>query len=333
MPQKNLYDALGVKSGAELSDIKKAYRKLAKQYHPDKNPGDAAAEARFKEVSAAYEVLSDKEKRALYDEFGEESLRQGFDADQARAYKQWQGMGGGQGSRQGFGQGGFGGFQGFDAGAQGFDPQDLFGDLFGFGRRAPQGGARGSQMPLRGDDARAELTIDFMTAVLGGERSLKFSDGREIQVRIPSGARDGGTLRLRGQGSEGVNGGPSGDLLLKLHVAAHPLYRREGEDLHMDVPMTISEALRGGEAVVPTPSGEVKLKIPAGAQSGKKLRLKGKGVARKGKEPGDLYVHLQVHAPENATMTPELEEALRVVEQSYGEHPRQMWPAAYKVGA
>lgn len=334
MPQKNLYDALGVKSSADLSEIKKAYRKLAKKYHPDKNPGDAAAEARFKEASSAYEVLSDREKRALYDEFGEESLRQGFDADQARAYKQWQGMGAGQGARQGFGPGGFApGFGGFDANGQGFDPQDLFGDIFGFGRRAPQGGARGSQVPLRGDDARAELTIDFMTAVLGGERALKFSDGKEIQVRIPSGARDGGTLRLRGQGNPGVQGGPSGDLLLKLHVSPHPLYRREGEDLHLDVPITIGEAMRGGEAVVPTPSGEVKLKIPAGSQSGSKLRLRGKGVARKGKGAGDLYVHLQVHAPEKMEMTPEVEEALRVLERAYKEHPRQMWPAAYKVGA
>ena len=154
MPNKKLYDALGVRPGAETSEIKKAYRKIAKKYHPDKNPGDEAAEAKFKEASAAYEVLSDSEKRALYDEFGEESLRQGFDAEQARAYKQWQNMGGSQGRSANF--------NGFSGGG-GFDPQDIFGDLFGFGRRAP-GGARAANVPLRGDDARAELTIDFMTA-------------------------------------------------------------------------------------------------------------------------------------------------------------------------
>ncbi len=323
MPNKKLYDALGVRPGAETSEIKKAYRKIAKKYHPDKNPGDEAAEAKFKEASAAYEVLSDSEKRALYDEFGEESLRQGFDAEQARAYKQWQNMGGSQGRSANF--------NGFSGGG-GFDPQDIFGDLFGFGRRAP-GGARAANVPLRGDDARAELTIDFMTAVLGGERSIRFSDGKDLQVRIPAGAKDGGTLRLRGQGNPGVNGGPAGDLLLKLHVSPHPLYRREDNDLHMDVPITIVEAIQGGEAIVPTPTGEVKLKIPRGAQSGKKLRLKGKGVARKGKDAGDLYVHLTIHAPENVTQSKELEEALKVIAAAYGEHPRQLWPEAYKVNS
>ncbi len=319
MAHTRLYDALGVKPDADVSTIKKAYRKLAKQYHPDKNPDDAKAEARFKEVSAAYEVLSDRERRALYDEFGEDALKQGFDAEKARAYAQWSNQAGG-----GFGAQGFGG-------AQGFDPQDLFGDLFGFGRRAPGGGGR--NMKLRGDDIRAELTIDFMTAVLGGERSLKFSGGREMQVRIPAGARDGDTLRLRGQGGPGAHGGPAGDLLLKLHVTTHPLYTREGEDLHIDVPITLVEAIRGGTAVVPTPTGEVKLKIPTNSQTGKKLRLRGKGVTRKGSTPGDLYVHLQIHAPQVDTMTPELEQALDTLANAYGEHPRHLWPDAYKVSA
>ena len=330
MADKNLYEALGVKQGASTSEIKKAYRKLAKQYHPDKNPDDAAAEARFKEISAAYEVLSDESRRKTYDEFGEESLRQGFDAEQARTYKQWQRSAGSRGA--GFGQG-FGA-QGFNAqgAGGGFDPQDLFGDLFGFGRRGAGASPRGN-VPLRGDDSRAELTIDFMTAVLGGERSLKFSDGKEIQVRIPAGARDGGSLRLRGQGGAGVAGGPSGDLLLKLHVEDHPLYRREGEDLHIDVPITVGEAMRGGPVVVPTPSGEVKVKVPPGSQSGSKLRLRGKGVARKGHAAGDLYVHLQVQVPAEASRNAELNAALEALEAAYTEHPRALWPDAYKVQA
>lgn len=321
MTQKNLYDTLGVAKDADTSAVKKAYRKLAKKYHPDKNPGDARAEARFKEASSAYEVLADKTRRAHYDEFGEDSLRQGFDAEQARAHAQWRNQAGG--AR------GFGGGQGFQG--QGFDPQDIFGDLFGFGQRAPGHSRR--NVPLRGDDIRAELTIDFMTAVLGGERAIKFSGGREIQVRVPAGARDGGSLRLRGQGSAGANSGPSGDLLLKLNVTAHPLYTRDGEDLHIDVPITISEAMRGGHAMVPTPTGEVKLKIPPNTQTGKKLRLRGKGVVRKGTSPGDLYVHLKVHTPQPEELSPELLAALEVIEQAYKEHPRQLWPDAYKVNA
>ncbi|APR83380.1 DnaJ-class molecular chaperone CbpA [Minicystis rosea] len=302
---KDLYEVLGVPRNADEETIKKAFRKLAMKYHPDKNPGKAN-EQRFKEVNQANEVLSDAKKRALYDEFGEESLSQGFDAERARVIRQYGGMP--RGARGGAPRGG-----GFDvqeifgnAGAGGADVNDLFGDLFG-GR--VRGGPR-ARGPMRGQDMESSVTIDFASAVKGTQLQLQ-REGESVTVRIPPGANEGSRLRIPGQGSPGMNGGPAGDLLLTIHVTPHPHFRREGDDLHLDVPITLAEAYRGEKIRIPTPDGEVTLKVPPRTQSGQVTRLRGKGVTRKGKEPGDLYVKFIVHVP--TSDDPEVAKAIDVL--------------------
>ncbi len=284
----DFYAVLGVPRDADAATIKKTYRKLARDLHPDKNPGNKEKEAKFKAVNRAYETLSDPSKRKLYDEFGEEALREGFDPSNARAYKQWQG-------RAGNGGGGFRGggvnledlFSGAVPGgsAGGADP---FGDLFG---RAPR--KRG---PQKGRDYEQDLTVDFVSAVKGTALELR-SDTAPVTVRIPPGASEGSRVRIPGQGGASPNGGPSGDLILVIHVLPHPLFTREGDDLQLDVPIHMSEALKGGKAKVPTFDGDVIVKVPPGTSSGTKMRLRGKGVARKSKEPGDLYVRFMIHVP------------------------------------
>lgn len=289
----DFYSVLGVSKGADADAIKKAYKKLARDLHPDKNPGNAAAEKRFKEVNRAYDALHDPKKRGLYDEFGEEALREGFDAEKARAYKSWQGGGGGF-PGGGFGGGGrtvnledlFGG-GGFSQGG-GYEGADL-NDLFG--RR---GRARG---PVRGQDLEQEITVDFETAVRGTTLQLRSQDGSEVQVRVPPGANEGSRVRIPGQGGMSPNNGPRGDLLLVIHVRPHALFKREGDDLTIEIPITVSEAILGAKVRVPTFDGPVSVKVPAGTQSGTMLRVRGKGVVKKGKTPGDLYVRFMVHVP------------------------------------
>ncbi|HNS96037.1 MAG TPA: J domain-containing protein [Polyangiaceae bacterium] len=289
----DLYKELGVTRTASANDIKQAYRKLASKLHPDKNPGDASAEARFKRVNQAYQVLSDKKRRALYDEFGDAALSDNFDAEQARAYRQWtQGRGGGGGRV---------------SGVQGVDLEDLFGanlggqnigDLFGnlFGGAGRKRASRTASM--RGSDLESPLTIDFVSAVRGSTVSLRIEGQAEpIQVRIPPGAKQGSKVRVKGKGSPSPFGGPPGDLLLELHVEPHPYFHMQGDDLHVDLPITVTEAYRGARVTVPTPEGTVTMKVPAGSQSGQSARLRGKGMARRGQPPGDLYVHFQVQVP------------------------------------
>ncbi|UQA60268.1 DnaJ C-terminal domain-containing protein [Polyangium aurulentum] len=308
---RDLYSVLGVPRDADEETIKKAFRKLAVKYHPDKAPG-AANEAKFKEINQANEVLSDKKKRALYDEFGEESLQQGFDAERARFIRQY--------SRHGAGPSGPRGGPGFDVqevfGGQGggADFGDLFGgigDFFGRGRGGPRGPSavrRG-----RGQDVESEVTIDFVSSVKGTTVSLQRSDGSEpVTVRIPPGANEGSRIRVPGQGTPGHGGGPAGDLLLKIHVTPHPLFKREGDDLHLDVPVSVGEAYNGGKIRIPTPDAEITLKIPPRTQSGQVLRVRGKGVVRKGKEAGDLYVRFLVHIPTGDD--PRFEEAVKVLD-------------------
>jgi curved DNA-binding protein len=304
---KDLYAVLGVPKTADEETIKKAFRKLAMKYHPDKNPGKAN-EARFKEVNQAQEVLSDPKKRALYDEFGEESLSQNFDAERARVVRQY-GGGGGRGGRPGGGgqtvdiQDIFGG--GGPAG--GGDFGDILGDLFnrsggGRGQRAPR--------PSRGQDIEAEVTIEFASAVKGATLELTIGS-TTVPVRIPAGANEGSRLRIPGQGSPGAFGGPPGDLRITVHVNPHPLFKREDDDLHLDLPITIAEAYRGEKVKIPTPDGDVTLKVPPRTQSGNMTRLRGKGVARKGKEAGDLYVRFLVHVPTDDD--PEVAKAIDVL--------------------
>jgi curved DNA-binding protein len=287
----DLYSVLGVAKTAQADAIKKAYRKLAGQLHPDKNPGNKKAEDRFKKVNHAYDVLGDAKKRKLYDEFGEEGLREGFDPERVRAYRDWS-------SRQGSRGGGSPGAQGQPdlesmfggaGGAGGFG--DLFGDLVGRTRRQ-----RG---PVKGSDFESEVTIDFASALRGAMLELhpNGSEGSPVTVRIPAGADDGSRVRIPGQGGPSPNGGPPGDLVLTVHVTPHAHFRREGDDLHIDLPVTIAEAYHGAKVRVPTVDSSVTLKVPERTQSGSVVRLRGKGVAKKGRPPGDLFVHFLIQIP------------------------------------
>lgn len=293
----DLYSVLGVAKGADAAVIKKAYRKLAGELHPDKNPGNKKAEDRFKKVNHAYDVLGDAKKRKLYDEFGEEGLREGFDPEKVRAYREWssrQRSAGGYDVGGGYPGGGqtvnledlFGG-----AGGQAGGFGDLFGDIMSRGRRA-----RG---PVKGPDLESEITIDFASAVRGTTLELRPQGqaGGPVTVRIPAGADDGSRVRIAGQGAASPSGGPRGDLVLTIHVTPHPHFRREGDDLHLDLPLKLGEAYHGARVKVPTVDGSVNLKVPERTQSGNVLRLRGKGVARKGRAAGDLYVHFMVRIP------------------------------------
>jgi DnaJ-class molecular chaperone len=292
----NLYETLGVARDADAKAIKKAYRKLARQYHPDVNPGDTAAEERFKSISEANAVLSDSEKRRNYDEFGEVSLEGGFDADAARRAREAFGARFGTGGRaEGFP--GFGG-QSFEFG----DLEDLLGGAFG-GRG---GGRRGRGRQMRGEDIQASLELDFMEAARGGERRLTITRPNPagaaitetVTVRIPPGVGDGGRIRLPQKGGQGLGGGPPGDLWATIRVRPHPVFRRDGRSLHVEVPISVREAIRGAKIEIPTLEGRATLTIPPGTDSGQKLRLRGKGIADPGGgAPGDLIVTVQIRVP------------------------------------
>lgn len=273
------YQVLGVPRGAGADDIRKAFRKLAKKHHPDANPGDSAAEERFKQVSAAFDILGDAEKRRKFDA-GE------IDADGRETFR---GFGGGPG--QGGPSGGF----------EGADFSDIFGEMFG--RRAGRGGPRGGAGPgpgagfsAKGPDVRARLEIDLEEAILGGKKRISFQDGRTLDVTIPAGAADGQTLRLRGHGEPGRGG--KGDALIELAIKPHAVFRREGEQLVMDLPVSVPDAVLGGRVQAPTPDGPVTLTVPRGANSGQSLRLKGKGLSDTRGVRGDLIARIQVMLPE-----------------------------------
>ena len=314
MADRDLYKVLGVARDSSPEEIKKAYRRLAKELHPDRNPDDKASEERFKDVSTAYDVLSDAEKRKLYDEFGEVGLREGFDPAAYQAAAQ--------------GAGGFGGFDFGDifggatrgrAGAQHFEfnLEDLLGG------RVPRGGAGYARPPRRGADLESEVTVDFKDAVLGctKELSVRSSDGEKtIKVRIPAGVRNGGKIRLRGQGGKGSDSGPAGDLVLKVHVRKHPYFSIRGKQLHVKVPVTPLEAYAGGKVGIPTPEGTVQLSIPAGSENGAKLRLRGKGIEKKNEPRGDLIAHLEIVLP--SEQSDAVREALETVQDAFESDPR-----------
>lgn len=278
------YTELGVARGASADEIRKAFRKLAKQHHPDANPGDKAAEERFKRVSAAFDILGDEEKRRKFDA-GE------IDADgreTARAY-----------GPNPFNEGS-GGFR--SANFEGVDLNDILGEMFG-GRGGQRGGFSGGGFPSRGSDVRATLEIDLEEAISGAKRRISFSDGRTLDVTIPKGAHDGQVLRLRGQGAPGRAG--AGDALIELTIRPHPLYRREGDNLVMDVPVSVPDAVLGGKVEVDTPDGPVTLTVPKGSNSGRTLRLRGRGLSDGRGRRGDLMARLVVTLPES--VDPELE--------------------------
>jgi curved DNA-binding protein len=300
MAERDLYAELGIKRDASKDEIKKAYRKLARELHPDRNPDNPKAEERFKRVSYAHDVLADAKKRTLYDEFGEAGLREGFNADAARAMKNARAGRGGAGFEEIFGRA-TGGARGRRPGFGG-TLEDLFGgnieELFGggFAGRATTA-APNNKVP----DQESEITISFEEALKGVEREMTIREGdqeRTIRVRIPAGASDGAKVRLRGQGARASFGGAVGDLVLIVRVTPHRLFRREGDDLVIEVPVTLSEAWKGGAVKVPTPNGEVSLKVPPRTQSGSKLRLKGKGMSKRGGGHGDLLVEVVVRLPD-----------------------------------
>jgi curved DNA-binding protein len=312
VPQRDLYEILGVSRSASTDEIKKAYRRLAKRYHPDVNPNDKAAEEKFKEVTAAFEVLSDDHRRKLYDEFGADALRTGFDEKKAEEYRRWK--------RQGAPPGGmpfdFGDFATVNVGDFGaFDFGSIFGEIFGGG--AARGRVR--RAPSPGANAEARLEVSLRDAVLGAERDLRI-DGRTLRVKIPAGVSDGSRIRLAGQGGPGAHGGREGDLFLEVKVSEHPHVRREGKDLYLDLPVTVPEAVHGAEVRLPTFEGPVSLRVPKGAQSGMHLRLRGKGMPDlKGGQRGDLYAVVQVVLPADSDA---LAKAVRPLEKLYEGDPR-----------
>ncbi len=329
MAASDYYKILGVQRSATADEIRKAYRKLARKYHPDINPGDKAAEEKFKEISVAYDVLSDAEKRKLYDEFGEQGLSPGFDPEKARAYQ--------QSARTG--------------GSFSFESGDL-NDLFGYGGFEDLFGRRGAgrrNAARRGEDIETRMDIDFLDAVKGFQTGLTLQravpcdrckgsgkvsnqpcsacggSGRvgrveTVRVNIPPGAETGNRIRVPGKGGSGIRGGPAGDLYIVPRVRSHALLTRERNDLTMELPITIGEALRGTAIEVPTPTGAVKVKVPAGAQSGQRLRVRGKGVSAHGRTPaGDLYLQLMIKTPKDDIP----KEVADRIDQAYSENIRQ----------
>jgi molecular chaperone DnaJ len=343
---KDFYEILGISKTATKEEMKKAYRKLARKWHPDINPGNKEAEQKFKEISEAYDCLGNDNKRKLYDEFGKEGLQSGFDAEKVRQYQQSDA--GDHGEYQGTAQD-FGRFHSYE---------DLFGDIFG-----PSSGGFRTSMASSGRDIEYEMTLDLISALkgfeteiaiqkpspcaacggtgsdpgaascpaCGGTGQVNVSKGplhftktctqcrgkgisgkscsrcggtglvnevEKIRVNIPKGVREGSRVRVGGKGEPGLNGGAPGDLFLVIHIKPHPHIRREGEDLYMDLPITVHEAMAGGTVSVPTIDGRVNVKIPPKSQGGQLLKLKGKGaVNAKTREKGDLYIKLIVKVP------------------------------------
>jgi len=298
---KDFYKVLGVSKDVSEADLKKTYRKLARKYHPDSNPGDAAAESKFKEISEAYSVLSDPEERKEYDQIRAMGSGARFTAPGGGA-----GAGGFDDVFGGmFGQGGNQRYT-FQQGGE-FD--DVFGGLFGNGRfGTTTGGYRGYGGPSRGRDVTAHTTIDFVTATRGETITLQASDGKPIKVKIPAGVSDGQKIKLRGKGQPSPDGGEPGDIVLTVTVRKHPVFERDGLNLRVNVPVTFAEAALGATIEVPTLGGDpVKLRVAPGTPSGRVLRVKGRGVETS-KGTGDLLAVVQVAVPSH--LSGEAKEAL-----------------------
>jgi DnaJ-class molecular chaperone len=314
------YATLGVSKSASPEDIQKAYRKLARKYHPDMNPDDESAKKKFQEVQSAFEVLSDADKRKRYDQFGPD----------------FEHMGGGP---AGGGRGGWRYTTSSGPQTYPFDVND-FGDIFGSGggvdteggggfadlfKHLNRGrGGRRAAAAVRGEDIRHEMEVPFATAVLGGEAaiSVQRADGNveTIKVRIPAGIDDGKKIRLRGQGGQGSGNAQAGDILLTIHVSPHPHFRRIGNRLEVRVPITLAEAAQGGKIDVPTPHGVVTLTLPPNTSSGKRLRIKGQGVQPANQPAGDLFAEIQVVLPSDLSETER--QQLAEISNRYPQHPR-----------
>ncbi len=310
---KDPYGVLGVSKTAAQDEIRNAYRKLAKKYHPDLNPGNKAAEARFKEIQEAYDKIGEPEKRAKFDRGETEEQQQGpFRGRRGPYYYETQT---GPGSRYA-GSFSFEDLFGGGGASEGFD-EDLLRDLFGRARA----GTRRSSGARRGEDELYHMEVSFRDAVLGAERQITLPSGKRLEVKIPPGVDTGTRLRFAGQAMPPPGGGPAGDVYVELLVQPSSRFKRSGKDLELELPISLAEALFGGEVRVPTLDGQVMLRIPPGVSSGTKLRVRGKGVpAPGGGERGDLMVSLQVKMP--SRIDPELSQAIRRWSEKHPEDPR-----------
>jgi len=299
------YKVLGVSKDASQDDIKKAYRKKAKELHPDLHPGDKARQDAFKRVGAAYDILGDAEKRRRFD--AGEIDASGQERPERQYYHQYAGADphGRYDSAAGYGD--------FE------DVSDIFADLFGRRARGGQAGfggfgagpqsAGGAQFHARGGDVRYHLDVDFLDAARGAKRTVPLPDGKSIELTVPAGVRDGQTLRLRGKGRPGLGGGPAGDALVEIGIRPHPLFTRDGNDIEVELPITFDEAVLGAKVEVPTIHGRVTMTVPKGASSGRRLRLRGKGIKPAKGAAGDQHVRLKIVLPEK--LDAEMEEIAR----------------------
>jgi DnaJ-class molecular chaperone len=292
------YEILGVKKDASQKDIQSAFRKLAKKYHPDLNPGDKKAEERFKEISMANEIVGDEEKRKRFDR-GEIDMN-GAEQPKRNFYREYASSDGPYHSSAGFSD--FG------------DTDDLFSSFFS--RRGGRGGFR-----AKGADLHFQMEVDFLDAVSGTTTSVQLPSGPKLEVKIPAGTSDGQTLRLRGKGEPGLGGEPAGDALIEVHVRPHPFYMRDGDDIRLELPISLAEAVSGGRVRVPTPSGPVYMTLKPNSNSGMTLRLKGKGVAKRNGGHGDAYVSLKIVLPDKPD--PELAEFVKTWSQANSHDPRR----------
>ena len=308
------YQVLGVPRDADAAAIRRAYRALAKKHHPDLNPGDKAAEATFKSVAAAHDLLSDLEKRAAFDR-GEIDA-EGQTRSERPRYRDFADGTSGRRYRPA------GAASGHPAGGWGASEEEL-GDIFStiFGEQAGAGSGSAGYGPIRGRDELYGLTVSLLDVVNGATSRLTLPDGRTLDVKIPVGLEDGQTLRLRQQGSAGSNGGAAGDALIQIKVAAHPFFRRDGSDIRLELPVSVPEAVLGARIPVPTPAGPVTMTIPPASDAGATLRLRGRGVPKHGEqEAGDLYLTLRVViGPPDAA----LEAFLRDWRPSHASDPRR----------
>ena len=305
---ESLYDIMGVPRDASADEIKSAYRKAAKTHHPDLNPGNTAAADRFKAISSAYAILGDEALRRRYDRGEIDASGQEAQQRQRSYYRDHAGTS--AGNR----------YEDQESFADFGDQSELFAELL---RRARAGEGTRARRPMPGRDRHYFLSVSFLEAARGGERMLAMPDGSDLKVTIPAGLKDGQSLRLKGDG--GLNGGPAGDALIEITVESHPLFRRDGDNILITVPISLTEAALGGQIEVPTLHGKLKLTIPPGSSSGQKLRLKQQGIKAKGRPPGHQYVELSVMLPDASTFDDEIKAALASWSKRHPYDARATW--------